>query len=87
MRDETAEWLNPLLAEAEERGIDITPIVRRSMMPTAEADSPQINELAALTPDLRAVDWVQVGRLLCSELGWADTYPAFPDFPESRGEL
>ncbi len=81
MREETGEWLLPLMEAAEERSIDILTLVSAATMPAVEADSPQIDALASMMPegaDLRAVDWVRFGRLLRHELGWDSTYPDHP---------
>ena len=81
MREETAEWLIPLMEAANERAIDTTPLMRASTMPAVEAASPKIDGLASLMPEgaeLRAIDWVRYGRLLRHELGWESTYPEHP---------
>lgn len=100
MREETAEWLNPMLDEWSRRnhaddghpaGGDRGELVRQLMlaatMPAVEAGTPIMDWRAAL-PDggngARAMDWVRFGQLLRHELGWDDTYPAYPDFPEAR---
>lgn len=90
MRDETAEWLEPLLREAQQRDIDLLGLMMGATMPGAEADDPVIDwanrELAAEEdgPTFLAMDWVRMGQLLRRELGWDDSYPALPDFPEAR---
>ena len=84
MRDETAEWLLPLMQAAEERHIEVLSLVSASTMPAVEADSPHIDALVGMMPegaDLRAVDWVRFGRLLRHELRWDNTYP---DCPQER---
>ena len=88
MRDETAEWLEPMFLEAQKRDIDILPLLGQASMPAAEADTPFLNWLTKqdFPPDMqmRGIDWVRFGQVLCHELGWCETYPAFPDFPEAR---
>jgi hypothetical protein len=90
MRDETAEWLNPMFEEVDRRGdIDILPLMTQSSMPAAEAATPFIDWMPKNVGDVpgvehRAIDWVRFGQLLRLMLGWDDTYPAYPDFPEAR---
>ena len=89
MRDETAKWLEPMLVEAENRSdIDGEGLMWQASMPAAEADAPWIEQEArrSITPEGKgsAVDWVRFGELLRQRLGWDDTYPAYPDFPETR---
>jgi hypothetical protein len=90
MRDETGKWLEPMLEAVEDRpDIDVRALIARSTMPAAKADSPHLDKLARLTQDAPAVktqgfDWVRFGELLRHELGWDETYPAYPDFPETR---
>lgn len=92
MRDETAEWLNPMMDELQKRNsngveIDLQELMMRATMPAAEVDSPIMNWVVQAVPDgatTRAIDWVRLGQLLRHELGWDDTYPAMPDFPEAR---
>ncbi len=89
MREETADWLEPMFLEADKRGIDTPLLMHQSKMPAAEADSPpggllgDIVSSGMLPPSARlwALDWVRFGQLLRRELGW-DTYPAYPEFPE-----
>jgi hypothetical protein len=87
MRDETGVWLEPMLDEADKRGIATTPLLYPASIPAAEADN-EIGDWLAKHPvpgvEHRATDWVRFGQLLRHELGWDDTYPAFPDFPETR---
>jgi len=88
MREETAEWLLPLMEAAQERLIDTGPLIMAETMPAVEADSPKIDALASMMPegaDLRAVDWIRFGRLLRRELHWDNTYPDNPgDSTDSR---
>jgi hypothetical protein len=86
MREETANWLEPMIVEADRQGIDIKPLMYPASMPAAEADNPFLDSLADVVPGIehRAMDWVRFGQLLRHEIGWDDTYPAYPDFPEAR---
>jgi hypothetical protein len=90
MRPETEEWLGPMFEAAAARDIDILPLMTAASMPAAEADTPIGDWLAKRFPAasegpvMRAVDWVRFGQLLRHELGWDDTYPAYPDFPEAQ---
>lgn len=87
MREETSDWLEPMLTEAEARGISTSDLMTQATMPAVEADSPTLDHLAGYMPEgatMRALDWVRFGQLLRSRLGWDDTYPAYPDFPEAR---
>ena len=88
MREETANWLNPMREEADKRGINIEALFRSASMPAAEAAEPWLDALAEhyAVPGVqwRGIDWVRFGQLLRHELGWDDTYPAYPDFPEAR---
>jgi hypothetical protein len=90
VRDETGEWLKPMLDAAEQRDIKITKLMDQAIMHAAEEDSAILDRLAALPapPGIRhwAIDWVPFGALLRHQLGWDDTYPAFPDFPEARNQ-
>lgn len=87
MREETGEWLFPMLTEAEKRSIATALLLSPASMPAAEADN-EIGDWLAKHPvpgiEHRAVDWVRFGQLLRHELGWDNTYPAYPDFPEAR---
>jgi len=78
-----------MLDEADRRGgINIGAMMQSATMPAAEADSPSLSWLSRLAPapdaTMRALDWVRFGQLLRAELGWDDTYPDLPDFPEAR---
>lgn len=87
MRDETAEWLNPMMEAAEATDIDAITLMHQASMPAAEADDPFLDQLARNAPlglPVHATDWVRFGQLLRHELGWDDTYPALPDFAELR---
>ena len=86
MREETAQWLDPMMYEAEQRGVDIHQLMRQATMPATEAATPLLDWLATadIGVEFRGIDWVQLGQLLRHELGWDDTYPAYPDFPEAR---
>lgn len=90
MREQTGAWLSPLMEEAGRRGIDTLAFIRQSAMLAAEADpAPSVDRAARLAGELPgaralAVDWIRLGQLLCHELGWDDTYPSHPDFPEIR---
>jgi hypothetical protein len=84
VRDETADWLNPMLEAAKECGVDVLPLFMSSSMPAAEADTPITDWLAKKVPDSQGLDWVRFGQFLRHELGWDDTYPAFPDYPGIR---
>jgi hypothetical protein len=46
----------------------------------------QAAQLAEVFPGAKAspIDWIRFGQLRRHELGWDDTYPAYPDFPELR---
>jgi hypothetical protein len=83
MREETADWLNPMLAEVDARNIDTRALMTQATMPAAETDVPWL-ENAPESVGLRGFDWVRFGQLLRHELGWDETYPAIPDFPEAR---
>jgi hypothetical protein len=77
MRAETADWLAPLMVEADGCDIDVMLLIQASEMPAAEAGSPQIDALVELLPDgakVMAVDWVRFGQLLRHELGLDQTY-------------
>ena len=84
MREETGEWLDPMLTEANARGIDTRPLMRQASMPVAESDNQFLEELATVVPAVKGIDWVRFGQLLRHELGWCETYPPHPDFPELR---
>jgi len=50
MRDETNDWLDPMLDEALKRDIDVTASMRQASMPVAETDRPdleRINDMVA----------------------------------------
>ena len=83
MRDDTAEWLQPMLDAALEAGIDVMPLMSAATMPAAEAATP-IGDWAARTfppgeEPMKAIDWVRFGGLLRYTLGWENTYPASPE--------
>ena len=78
MNDQTSDWLRPMI-EAAGDGIDIGALMVQSSMPVAEAASPLLDELSQLDPNMVPIDWIRFGELLRHELGWDDTYPAYPD--------
>ncbi|MGP4054168.1 hypothetical protein ACTWP6_04985 [Mycobacterium sp. 4D054] len=87
MRTETGAWLDPMIEAAAATGIDSAALMRQASMPAAEAGVPFLDDLARHTPPgavARGIDWIHFGHLLRHELGWDDTYPALPDFPELR---
>lgn len=90
MREESSAWLAPMLEEADRRYIDVQALLRQAAMAAAEADPhPSVDaatQQASQMPGARAlaVDWIRLGALLRHELGWDDTYPPLPDFPELR---
>jgi hypothetical protein len=91
MRDDTADWLQPMLDAALEAGIDVRSLMSAATMPAAEADTPLGDWMAQTFPPgeedavaMEAIDWVRFGGLLRDALGWEDTYPAFPASPEPR---
>ena len=90
MREETAQWLNPMFDEAAKRGdVDVLALIRQASMPAAEACNPALDSVAEMHPDTPgvrhlAVDWIRFGQLLRHQLGWDDAYPVYPDFPEAR---
>jgi hypothetical protein len=87
MRTETSEWLAPMAEAAARTDIDPHTLLQQASMPAAEADDPFLDQLARNTPPgatAHGIDWVRFGQLLRHELGWDDTYPAFPNFPELR---
>ena len=89
MRNETGDWLAPMFEAANERpDIDTAALMQQSTMPAAENVAPMnpiLNRIADTMPGaVKAIDWVRFGELLRHELGWDDTYPAMPDFPETR---
>lgn len=40
MRNETGEWLAPLIEAANHNTIEVPPLLRHAPMPAAEADAP-----------------------------------------------
>lgn len=62
-----------------------TALLQQAMMPAAEMvdDIPWLDWLVENVPGVGAIDWIRFGELLRHELGWDDTYPAYPDFPEA----
>ena len=88
MRKETDAWLSPLVLAAEERGID-TEALRSQAFPAG--GSPAVHDLFServkeSESEVRVLtlDWVRFGQLLREALGWENSYPAVPKFPESR---
>jgi hypothetical protein len=78
VRDDTAEWLEPLLKEANSQGIDTNELMGQAMMPFAESTLPADNLANVFGGKAGAIDWVQFGCLLRDRLGWEDTYPGPP---------
>jgi hypothetical protein len=78
MREDSAQWLAPMLEAASERDLDDEGLRERAPMPIAEADLPDVWSFTANMPAARAIDWGQYGYLLRSELGWDHTYPDRP---------
>jgi hypothetical protein len=84
VKDETADWLTPMLDEADARHIDTSltsALFRQACMPAAEAATPFLGWLSQHPiPGMRhsAIDWIRFGQLLRHELGWDDAYPAYP---------
>ena len=88
VRDETAEWLNPMVEAID--GERLSEAIQQASMPAAEADSPSLDALAAFMADrdgvkAHAVDWVRVGQLLRAELSAID--PAWNEYPEWPGHF
>jgi len=79
VRDETSEWLAPMLDAADAN--TVRGLMVQASMPIPEADSPELDWLAQHDPHARAIDWIRFGHLLRHELGWDDTYPAEPQSP------
>ena len=81
MNDTTAEWLNPMLAEAEARQLDTTALIRQASMPAAEMDWGELGDPTAIFADIPgvrlAIDWIRFGQVLRAELGWL----GYPDQP------
>jgi hypothetical protein len=68
-----------MLEAAEGRAdIDTLPLMMQATASAAEADA------AHPGVDHGAIDWIRFGELLRHLLGWDDSYPAYPDFPEAR---
>jgi hypothetical protein len=84
MRESTARWLDPMLAEAEWRPVDVGALMYQASMPAREVDWTAEGkiDLAPCLPDdpgieHRATDWIRFGQLLRAALGW-DHYPDVP---------
>jgi hypothetical protein len=91
MRESTSNWLEPMMAEAETRGIAIMPLMDQAKMPAREVDwqaaggwNPAMLMPEDEYPGVRhwAIDWIRFGELLRTELGW-DHYPEFPEAEQS----
>ncbi len=83
MRDETAEWLTPMLAEAHARGMNCRPLMAQATMPAAEVDWASLGKFdpARYAPpgaSSLGIDWIRFGGLLRDALGWQD-YPPWPE--------
>lgn len=84
MREETAEWLAPMV-EALSRRADasetVGALIGQATMPAAEADTPYHNwadkHVDGSGVTTAALDWIRYGQLLRAELGW-DHYPEAP---------
>jgi hypothetical protein len=82
MREKTAEWLNPMLDEAEKREMrfaELQELMMQATFPASEACTPFANALAKEEDlrDVRTIDWIEFGRLLRKKLRWHD-YPESP---------
>lgn len=90
MRKETDEWLSLLVEAARERGID-TDALRDQAFPQADASHHDlfVKRIWESDSEVRSVelDGVRYGQLLIQALGWENSYPAVPDFPELRDEF
>lgn len=82
MREETANWLQPMLEEGGKRGIELI-VETTSNPPLPTTDSEDVEPLygpgrrpVAMTP---AIDWIRYGQRLRHELGWDSTYPENPE--------
>lgn len=86
MREETSNWLTPMLDAADLSDEAFRSLMGQATMPAAEAgeegnaylewrrhvDVPGVHQ--------GAVDWVRFGQVLRERLGWV----AYPDQPPSR---
>lgn len=98
MRESTARWLNPMIAEAEQLliQVDIGALMYQASMPAREVDWAAEGklDLAPYLPDdprieHRATDWIRFGQLLRAALGW-DLYPEVPppdEAPPRKGTM
>ena len=84
MREDTAEWIGPLIELAVLDDISIGDVPMRHSMPAVEAAQAGIDSMATLLEDtampagaFRAVDWIAVGVDLVAALG-LDDYPPPP---------
>jgi len=83
MRDETAEWLEPMLEALPDDVLN--DLMARARMPAAEAAVPWADWMERALPSEQnpgmrhhALDWIRFGELLREPLGWAD----YADQPE-----
>jgi hypothetical protein len=72
VRNETAAWLNPMIVEAEKRGIDMD-----SLFLAATAEDPFFFHPDDSERKQGLTDWGRLGELLRNALGW-DWYPSEP---------
>lgn len=85
MREDTAQWLNPMRDAAHLSPDEDRDLIRASCMPAAESMNPAVQWMARITQEsglppgsTMAIDWVRYGYLLRHRLGWDDSYPNHP---------
>jgi hypothetical protein len=89
MRNETRAWLSVLEDAARDRHIETEPL-RDQAFPQADASPPVhdlfVKHIRESDSEVRSVelDYVRYGQLLREALGWENSYPAVPPFPESQ---
>ena len=92
MRDETGQWLEPMLVEAEERDIDVRALMMQATMPAAETCAPWLRTsrrfpcLVMKVTMSKLVASIGFGSVNCCAMNSAGmtAYAAYPDFPEAR---
>lgn len=84
MRQETNDWLAPMLKAAETSlaGPELVDLMAQAAMPAVEAADPAVDLVTRVMAEAgehrhKVVEWVRFGQLLRERLGWLD-YPEAP---------
>jgi hypothetical protein len=79
MMDATGRWLAPMMAAADEHGVNVQALMNQATTVTKPAEARSWWRIPpAGDEEMRSLDWLRFGQLLRNALGWDD----YPDQPE-----